>query len=415
MKTPVTLTTEGCDRSTAYHQANKIVRTSKGVFVTWLDSEYRCVLAQLDEAGGVVQQYPFAKAWDNHCGAAITMTPDGELHMVSGSHSMAFLYLRSKTPWDKGSWALPEVVGQSATYPSLAHTPDGVVHLAHRRNGLAQDEHWGVTHYMTSKNRPWGPQRGLFWRMPAPLYTYPTNSLCSGPDGTMHMVIEWYKTWPGGKDGPPARSLGVSHYTLPPGPGNGEFAKYMWKHSDGRDAVPWPIKFEDSQPLAYPGGRSPRPGNVVVLPDGRAVFGVWNSDDSTAALAVQQADKSWKHFDLTEAGHKADPGRKFGSQPQLGVNAKGEVVAVICREKDGEWGGVTSQLFVFVINPATGAVIRQQAVPKVVGDQPDWLASLEKPGPGVYPETFHLIYQTGVRGAGCVNDAVCRVVYTVVG
>lgn len=328
---------------------------------------------------------------------------------------MAFLYLRSKTPWDKGSWALPEVVGQSATYPSLAHTPDGVVHLAHRRNGLAQDEHWGVTHYMTSKNRPWGPQRGLFWRMPAPLYTYPTNSLCSGPDGTMHMVIEWYKTWPGGKDGPPARSLGVSHYTLPPGPGNGEFAKYMWKHSDGRDAVPWPIKFEDSQPLAYPGGRSPRPGNVVVLPDGRAVFGVWNSDDSTAALAVQQADKSWKHFDLTEAGHKADPGRKFGSQPQLGVNAKGEVVAVICREKDGEWGGVTSQLFVFVINPATGAVIRQQAVPKVVADQPDWLASLEKPGPGVYPETFHLIYQTGVRGAGCVNDAVCRVVYTVVG
>ncbi len=415
MKTPVTLTTQGCDRSTAYHQANKIVRTERGVFVTWLDNQYRCVLAQIDEAGKVVQEYPFSQQWDNHCGAAITLTPDGVLHMVSGSHGMAFMYIKSATPWDKTSWSLPEVVGQTATYPSLTHTPDGVLHLAHRRSGLAGDEHWGVGHHMTSKGRPWGPQRGMFWRMPAPLYSYPTNSLASGPDGVMHMVIEWYKTWPGGSAGPAARSLGVSHFELAPGPGGGEYARYAWKHSDGKEAYALPIKFEESQPVAYPGGQSPRPGNVVVLPDGRPIFGVWNSDVGGAALAVRQADKSWKSFDLGELGQKTDPGKKFSSQPQLAVNSRGEVIVAIARDETGEWGSVTNQLHVYAVNPNTGEMLRHEAIPKVEPSQPDWLASLEKPGAGVYPDEFHLIYQTGIRGKGCVNDAICRVNYVKIG
>jgi hypothetical protein len=415
MKSAVLLTDRGCDRATAYHQAGKIVRTSKGVFVTWLDADYRCVLAQLDETGRVLQQYPIAQAWDNHCGAAMTMTADGVVHVVSGSHGMAFMYIKSATPWDKTSWSLPEVVGVTATYPSLTHSPDGVVHLAHRRSGMVGDEHWGVAHHMTSKGRPWGPQKGLFWRMPAPLYSYPTNALACGGDGKLHVVIEWYKTWPGGATAPAARSLGVSHFELPAGPGNGEFPKYTWKHSDGRDATAWPIKFEESQPLAYPGGEDPRPGNVAVLPDGRVVFGVWNSTTGRAELVVQQADKGFRNIDLTVFGQSHDPGRKFGSQPQVAVNSKGQVVVVIVRDDNGAWGAASNQLNLYVVEPDSGQVVRHEAIAKAEPSEPDWLASLERPGPGVYPDTFGLLYQTGMRGQGCVNQALCRVRYMTVG
>lgn len=414
MHTPVVITDRGCDRATAYHQANKIVRTSRGVFVTWLDSKYRCILTQIDESGKVVMEHVYAQAFDNHCGGALTQTPDGTVHMLSGSHHLAFLYLKSATPWDPTSWSIPEVVGQTATYPSLIHTPDGALHLTHRRAGLAGDEHWGVAWHFKAPGGNWGSYRGLYWRMPTPLYTYPTNALTSAPDGTVHCIIEWYKTWPNNVIEP--QSLGISHFELKPGGSTLPKPPTPWHHTDGRPVKSIPIKVEESYPQVVPAGDDPRPGNVAALPNGRPVFGVWHAATGAARLCVQQEDRAWRHIDLnTIASDLGLSGKSYVATPQVAINSRGHVVAVVTRSDENKWGGDASWLHTLVIDPQSGVVIKHAPVPRAEPDQPDWLASIEKPGAGVFPDEFNLIYQTGKRGTGCINEAQCRVRWTRVG
>ena len=258
--------------------------------------------------------------------------------------------------------------------------------------------------------------------MPAPLYAYPTNALATGPDGTVHLVVEWYKTWPaeGAAEGPAGRrgyasdarnakerprSLGVSHLEMPR-PGE-------WLHTDGRKVEKYPVTMEETPLIVNRPEGNPRPGNVAVLPDGRPVFGIWDQDSGTMVLSVRQADRVWRLTDLTASAQSFDPGRHFCSQPQVAVNARGEILLAAARAETPEWGHVSSRIHAFGIAPDSGAITRHEAVPKTDPQEPDWLPNIEKPGPGLYPEELHLVFQTGRRGAKNDDHTPCAVKWTV--
>lgn len=394
-----TLARDGCDRSTAYHMSNKIAREGDGLWVTWLDEAYRCVLARVSAGGRVLSRAFLAQGFDNHCGGALARTPDGALHFVSGSHHVAFVYRHSQGPEVGASWSPPEAVGVGGTYPSLVADPAGGLHLAHRQMGEREEGTWGVAAHEHRPPGPWKRWGVRLLDMPAPLYSFPTNSLAAGPDGALHLLVEWYKTWPG--KGAPARSLGVSHFLRAP---SGE-----WRFDDGRPLEKLPSGMGES-PLAVsrPGG-NPRPGNLALLRDGRPFFGYWDQADGALVLAVKGAGGGWRLIDLTSAAERLDPGRRFNSQPQAAVNAAGEIVLVACRAEGGAWADPSSRLHAYWIDPSGGEVLRHLALEKRDPREPDWLPSIEKPGPGVFPEAPWLLYQTGRRGEGCVNAARCAV------
>jgi len=155
MMTVVVLTRDGCDRATAYHQANKIVRAPEGIYVTWLDAAFRCMLTHAKPDGTVGGTVPMAQGFDNHCGGTLVRTPDGVTHFLSGSHHVGFLYRSSATPMAPESWSLPECAGMLPTYPSLVYDREGLLHLAHRHSSMHKSGGaWGVGWSMKLPGKP---------------------------------------------------------------------------------------------------------------------------------------------------------------------------------------------------------------------------------------------------------------------
>lgn len=397
------LTTDACDRSTAYHQANKIVRTRDGLWVTWLDAAYRCVVAEVGFDGRVRGEVLLSQGFDNHCGGALTQTPDGVLHFISGSHHRGFVYRFSATPMKAESWSLPQCAGYLPTYPSLVHDLQGTLHLAHRRAAQDSVTPWGINWAMKPAGELWTKSVNLL-RMPSPLYTYPTNALATAPDGTLHLLLEWYKTWP--ENLYTARSVALTHLE--------RRADGTWWHTDGREVKCIPIAMEDTALLLPRAAGNPRPGNIALLADGRPCFAVWDQFTGQTQLGVRGADRVWRFADVGAQVAAVDPGRVFNGQPQVGVTARGEIVLACSRAAEVEWAHPTSRIAVCVLD-AEGKLLRYDTVENPSPETPDWLPNLEKPAPGVFPENLHLVFQRGRRGVGCINDAKCAAMMTKVG
>ncbi len=398
----VTLTAQGCDRSTAYHQANKIVRAGDALWVTWLSEDYRCIVAEVAPDGRVRGEVPVSQGFDNHCGGALTRTPDGVLHFMSGSHHLGFIYRSSAAPMRPESWSLPQGVGATATYPSFVHDLQGALHLAHRRAAADSATPWGVNWTWKVPGEPWRKSIGLL-RMPSPLYTYPTNALVAAPDGTLHLLVEWYKTWPNNIC--EARSVAVSHLERTPA---GE-----WRHTDGRPVRQYPVVIEDCNLLLARAQGNPRPGNVALLPDGRPCFAAWDQFTGETVLAVRRPDRTWQIADLTAGAAACDPGHLFNSHPQIAVNGRGEILLVASRAPAREWAHPGSRI-VRLASDDTGRILRYDSIAPGAPGIPDWLPNIEKPAPGVYPDRFHLLFQRGNRGEGCINTARCEVMLATV-
>jgi len=133
MTQPWQLTDTACDQSTSYNMSNKIVRRDDGLYVTWIDTEYLNWIARVDPSdGSVLSRIVSAQGQDNHCGAALALTPDDTLHVMNGSHSRGFIYMCSSDPTRADSWSYPQVAGGRCTYPSLVSDFEGRLHLAFR-------------------------------------------------------------------------------------------------------------------------------------------------------------------------------------------------------------------------------------------------------------------------------------------
>lgn len=394
------LADNGSDRATAYHMSNKVLHHRDGTFVTWLDDQYRTMLAQVDPDTGTVRQaFPLAQGWDNHCGAALAQTPDGALHLMAGAHAAgAFIHRASRTPADPGSWSLPQAVGWAPTYPSLVALSDGALVLAHRHTPL--EGHWHAQLTRRPPGQDWGWPLALT-RAPAPLYTFTTNALTLGPDGVLHIVVEFFKTYPNNVDA--ARSPAVTHLYSPDG-------GVTWHHDDGRLVKKVPVCLEDTPLIAHDAAGSLRPGNLLALADGRLVCGIWNQFNADAFLMLRRAPGQWARLGLTEEiRRRVNPGI-VTSQLQLGLDTDGSVLVVTTVAAEADWSAPTNQVLCLWFDPATERLTRHCLVPQLIPGQSNWLPSVERHGGGVPPSRSPLILFTdGNRGPGLADHTRCGV------
>lgn len=398
MRTPRTLTTDGCDRATAYHMSNKIVRRNGELFVTWLDSEYRNVVASVEPGTAAVQtSVVVGQGFDNHCGAAMALTPDGVLHVANGSHHRGFVYRSSDEPGRPESWSPPQAVGCRPTYPSMVSDLAGNLHLTHRYSPVYGGR-WGVGWCKKEGASPWRQAMPLA-EAPAPGYVNMTNALALAPDGTVHLVLEWYKTYMENIE--PPHSMAVSHFETRDG--------IQWLYSDGREVKSIAVGLEDADPILFRGNANLRAGNIAVLPDGRPVVTIWDAAHNSVLLAVRTADLVWEITDLSPAVNTACPGTHFNGTAQMAVTPDAELIVVLPRAENERWGHVTTQLHVFRISPESGEVLLHEPIEKTNPDEPDWLVSIEKEVLGQYRSDPYATFITGRRGEGCVNDAQCEV------
>lgn len=397
MKTVCTLTDDGCDRATAYHMSSKIIRRPDGLYVTWLDAAYRCILARVEpDSGLIAAAFSLAQGFDNHCGAALARAPDGRLHFMAGSHRRgAFIHRWSDTPSDPASWSLPEAVGAEPTYPSFVCTPGGLLCLAHRQGW---DAHWGVNWLTRKPNEQWSWPYMLV-QAPDLRYSFPTNSLAVGPDGSIHLLVEFYKTYPMNRV--PAHSMALAHLVSPDGT--------RWFHDDGREVKNVPVRIEDTPHIRFKAGGDLRPGNLIVMPDGQPALAFCDWVTGRTELAIRRASGAWHCTDISSAALQQRPDWKTSPQPQIAVDRDGLLLLVIPVSPEGAWGHPDTDLAVVWADPESGRVVDQKLIPRFAAGQPDWLASLEKSNVGVPDHNLHLIHTSGVRGEGCVNSARCAV------
>lgn len=391
---------DGCDRATAYHMSNKVVRHRDGVFVTWLDDHYRIILAQVDPGtGSVTNVFPLAQGIDNHCGAALTLGADGALHVMAGSHATnGFIHRFSATPSDPASWSLPEAVGASSTYPSLVTARNGSLVLAYRHTSL--DGPWSTCVLTRPPGGAWSWNNPLVVA-PAPGYMFPSNCLSVGPDGVLHLLVEFQKTFPKNLDR--SRSMAVTHLQSVD---NG----VTWTHDDGRPIKSSPVGIEDCVLMDHAPAGSLRPANLVALADGRLWCGVMDQFPGTVWLLRRNAPGSWVRIHLADAMAVATaPGAVATSQPCLAIDRDGSLLVVFTVAPALNWAHPGNEILCLWLDSATGALRRHWRVPKADLTQSNWLPSIEM-GDGTVPSHSPLILFTdGNRGQGLVNTATTRV------
>lgn len=393
------LADNGCDRATAYSMSNKVVRHRDGVFVTWLDDRYRVILAQVDSDTGIVAAaFPLAQGIDNHCGAALTLGADGVLHVMAGAHGTnGFIHRFSATPADPASWSLPEAVGASSTYPSLVTARNGDLVLAYRHTALQGP--WSTCLIRRPPGCAWSWCNPLV-TAPAPGYMYPNNCLSVAPDGTLHLLMEFRKTFPEGRD--TMRSMAVTHLQSAD---NGE----TWVHDDGRPIHSSPVGIEDCALIDHDPAGSLRPANLLALPDGRLWCGIWNQRTGAAGLLRRDTTSGWTRVDLSAAIAAAAPEKVATSELRLTVDSDGSLLAVLTVAPTLDWAHSGNEILCLWLDPATGALHRNWRVPKADPAQSNWLPSVEM-GDGTTPTHSPLILFTdGNRGEGLVNNATTRV------
>lgn len=390
MKEIITLSNQGCDRATAYRMSNKILRRPDGLYVTWIDAQFRNILACVDPDTGASEELPpIAQGFDNHCGGALANTPDGNLHFMAGSHGQAFIHRYTKTPLDPSSWSLPRALGIGATYPSMVCDKQGTLHMVNRSSQFTG--HWCVTITKRLPGEDWDwPYRLV--EMPAPRYSFPGNSLTIGPDGTLHLLIEFYKTYSDDHVG--SHSAAVTHLESPDGAAT-------WFHDDGREVAIAPVTLEDSHPVKFKGGGNLRPGNIIVLPNNNPSFTIWDSHDGTAELAVRDSNRTWHFTDLTDHIRSMHPDLVPSDAPQIAVDKNGMLVIVCTIAADCRWGHPEGRLVILWVNPGNGAVTRSESIPQSGPGRPDWLASIEKNNVGTPDNDLFLLYMSGKVGDVC--------------
>jgi len=211
----------GSDRATAYQSSAKIIRHSTDLYVTWLDAPTgqgeptNIMLAvcntRAPEPRRVIR---LASGYDNHCGAALALDPNGRLHALIGAHGRAyagggaFSHRWSDAPADLESWSAPTLLGPADTYPSLVVDAKGTLHLVHRECGLSAGDRWQLWYRRKVVDGNWEDPRPLVVSRYAG-YSNFGHSMAMGPTGAIHLLFQFHD----GETGHAAdcRTVGIAH------------------------------------------------------------------------------------------------------------------------------------------------------------------------------------------------------------
>jgi len=358
------LSNEGGDRATAYTMSNKIIRLPEGLLCTWLDVQRVNKWALVSpNNGGIIKQGSIGgQRHDNHCGAALAITPDGSVHAVLGGHHSHLDHYQFRGV-DEGTWEYVKTIESAASYPCLVSDKKGTLHLTFR---CQRDIHWTLDYCIYEKGR---------WSIPKPLvqsvkegYIYWTNTLAVGPENRLHLAFariiplsngrqyhgasyiysdDQGKTWSGnGKTTFPDLPIKVS-----------ELMALEGRESESRIAdkafmkqydIPGPTSKEYLQMVL---------SNLVVDNHGIPHLLYHNGLDGTVEL-LSYRKENWVSTLVMDELREMAAGYRVHMQSSLSVDGQGLLHAAVMIEptNHNEWGPNGTITLAGIINPANGEV-----------------------------------------------------------
>jgi hypothetical protein len=426
------LARDGGDRATAYVMSNKIIRLQNRYLCTWLDSARRNQWALVDAAHArIVQRGPVGDPRvDNHCGAAMTVEPNGTVHLVIGDHHGEFVHYQTKPDAVHGSTGLAEVwrlvepsIGRGATYPSLVCDAIGTLHLAYRCRGLSPGQPYPY-HLMYCRR----PQGGR-WTQPRPLvrasileHTWLTNAIEVGPDARLHIVLtNTRKLAQGGY------YYGASHIYSDDGgerwrqferpqplEGPTEAAELALIETDALCPERTQSPDHPSQPTA--GGPMSYYYNEILLSNlvvdnaGRPWVIVHNLLKRDAQLYCAE-DGKWTGTPLLAAVKAILPDFGIAHCGQLSRHEDGTLEAVLRvthGKSSGAWGAIDTEL-VRILTHTDGRVQDAKLVCEIDSNMPHWLPSIERWSYHWRLNQSALMYTNGINSGKNKNDITTEV------
>lgn len=406
------LTNQGGDRATAYTMSNKILVIEEGILCTWIDKHRQNRWSLVDHetdkilvAGKIGGIMP-----DNHCGAALARSPNGDIHAVIGGHH-SNLYHYSISDVKNGEWVLVDSIVTKGTYPALIADSQANLYLTFRHQ---QEKFWTLDLAKFERGR-WSPPKTIV-EASKPGYVYWTNSLTVGKDDAVHLLFANVQTDPKGFE---KGSLyhGASHLVSADG---GE----TWSSFPGI-IVDTPVKAR-AVPLvegSYQPHRIATPAflekyapvgptskeyaqihlsNIVTDTKGIPYFLYHNGFEGTVAL--MRYENGWTSTDLKTMLAKNYPGYRVHVQSTLTITETGKLYTGLMLEPTqiNQWGAPGTSTVVLTIDPTSSKTKEVFSTP-IDPEIAQWLPAFVHPQQAV-PKAPFMIYTEGVNAGGFQNN-----------
>jgi len=373
------LSFSGSDRATGYNMSNKIIRRDDQLFVGWLDAPVntgepvRIQLGICNTQGVLQQSFQLGTGIDNHCGPALALDRTGRLHALIGAHAGDFLYRYADDPADPRAWSVPETLGPADTYPALAVSADGTLHLAHRAKG----ERWQLWYRRKPPGRAWEAPR-IMAVSPTPGYNHFMQSLSMGPDGSVHLLFQFHYAESG--QASDCKGRAIVHLQSDDG---GE----RW-FNEGRCCDDLPLTIASMWPIChYPAG-AVRVGNHVVDAENQPWFYASTPAKSGGGL-WHRRDDGWHMRDLAELAATLTPVQSapfahldvgHGRPSSISRDNRGRIHLLLATNPDGQavrWYDPSLELFYWLIDPC-GDLLSLRQVSTTNPAVAHWLPALEQ-------------------------------------
>ena len=373
------LSAHGSDRATAYNMSNKIVRRDGQLFAAWLDAPLgpaqpsRVQLGVCDARGLLQTSFQLGSGIDNHCGPALALDASGRMHAIIGAHAGDFHYRYADDPAAPQGWSEPETLGPADTYPALAVSANGTLHLAHREKG----ERWQLWYRRKKLGCAWDAPR-VMAVSPTPGYNHFMQSLSLGPEGSIHLLFQFHYAESGRAIDCKGRA--IVHLQSDD---NGQ----SW-FNEGRRCDDLPLTIASMQPVChYPEGEV-RVGNHVVDAQNQPWFYASTPSKSGGGLWHRSAD-GWHARDLAElcASLAPEQAARFahldvghGRSSSISRDRAGQIHLILATNPNGQavrWYDPSLELFYWLVD-AKGHLVALQQVSSPDPDSAHWLPALEQ-------------------------------------
>lgn len=360
----VLLSNAAGDRATAYTMSNKIIRLPEGLLCTWIDAKKvnQWAIVSLHDGKITKQGIIGGPRYDNHCGAALAITPDGTVHAMLGGHHSDLDHYQFKTG-AINTWEYVSSIESAATYPCLVSDKKGTLHLTYRSQ---EDTIWTLD-YCTFDKGQWSNPKSLVQSVKEG-YVYWTNTLAVGPENRLHLAFariiplengrqyhgasyvysdDQGRTWSGNGMGTFC-NLPIRVSELLALEGSASESRIADKAFLEQYNIPGPTSKEYLQMVL---------SNLVVDAHGIPHLLYHNGIGGSVEL-MSYRNEHWVSTSIMEKLEKLMPGYRVHMQSSLSVDEQGLLHAAVMMEPTthNEWGPNGTITLAGLIDPANGEV-----------------------------------------------------------
>lgn len=416
---PFLLSSTGSDRATAYSVANKVVTRDGMTHVVWLDSILEtgvtiptvCARTFRHDSRTWEATRVLGVGVDNHTNPCLSCDRDGTLRLIYGPHSVSggphadgfaagyFKYAIADTPGTlEGLQRHGAAFGYHATYASLLHGANGSDYLVYRGGELP----WSLMFQHTVAPGQWSKARELMAQDVPPGYTFYGGQIAVDSRNTLFVGGNFYSKIHG-------VSQGVAVLRSDEG--------RTWRTLAGKP-VTCPVLYSEAVAVPHPPVES-SPYLWTLICDSRdriwCLAGPTATGDFPIYLtqwgeAGRETREIAPDFELAFPGWKAIDGN-------LCVDSAGRIhivlTAVDVRQQQPDemaFGHPSSEVF-YLRAEGFSKEFEVVQVSPTDAEQPNWLASLSRPGPAQPVESPVIMWTRGKNHgkASCRNGTQTEV------